>query len=165
MLRGQNASVHHHRTTFFANNSSYENGTALNFCRPIIETYSRYPKSQKSIVYKTRREIPLHKLSSIFWVIFPHKTLQLETLTIFHSVWLLSDIFIVQRNVWNTPKVYTQRNNKILCKNFVVWLSEENPLITQLLIKVVNQKYTQDSLIVIVHGDMLFFTYALGSPK
>ena len=83
-------------------NSSSENGAALKLCKRFLGIYSSCP-GQKSILYRTQR----NSLCKSFrgppcFGDFSHKTLQLETTTIYHSVCLLSGIhpvvqWLVQR--------------------------------------------------------------------
>ena len=160
-------SVHHRWVTFFwKKNSRYENGTALKLCRHILWTFLRCP-GQKKILHRTQRKIPSAKPFVYFFsdfstwnasigdvrhflvgLIVVRQLFQCKATSETNQKWIYKGIKKKSSAKTFWPGTHTKTSQK---RNFQDTFWTEN--------------YTHDSVIVVVHGVVLFFSFAPGSPK
>ena len=159
-------SVHHRWVTFFWKKLKVQKCTALKLCRHILWTFFA-ALAKKRFSTENKRKIPSAKTFVHFFGDFSTWNASIGDVNHF-----LVSLIVVRHLFQCKPTSETHQKwihkgikKKKTLQNLVARHSDENPQKRNFKIKFWTENYTHDSLIVVVHGDVLFFSFAQGSPK
>ena len=159
-------SVHHRWVTFFWQKLPLRKWHSLETLQAYFLDISSQPWPKKDSLLETKKNSLCKNFCLLFqW--FSTRNASIGAVNRFLvSLIVVRHLFQCKATSETHRKWIHKGIKQILCKNLVAWHSDENRQKKHnFQNKFWTENYTHDSLIVVVHSDVLFFSFASRSPK